>query len=78
VSYSHEVEEAQNENDDPGCNDNTPHCEAERLLARRGLVEVPQDVDAKYNHGHRESYKAVSRTQQWPVASKVCAEEREL
>ena len=74
ITYCNQIHEAKDKDDDAACDDDTPERHAQRLLARRCLVEVAEHVNAKHEHGECKRDEAVSWAQQRPIASEIRAE----
>ena len=75
---SDQVDPAKDKDDDASADNDTPECEAERLLAGGRFVEIAEHVHAEHDHGESESDEAMGGTEEWPVTSKIASEEREL
>lgn len=77
-TYSDQINEPEDEDDDAAGDDDAPEGQTEGLLAGSGLIEVAEHVDAECEHGQGEGDKAVRGAEEWPVAGEVGAEKGQL
>lgn len=63
-----QVDPAHDEDDDTSGDHHTPESKTKRLSADSFLVEITEHVDTENDHCKCQSDKAVSWTEQWPVA----------
>lgn len=73
-----QVHPAHDKDDDAAADHDTPERETKRFLVGVGFVQVAEHIDSEDDHGESESNEAVRWAEEWPVAGKVCAEEREF
>lgn len=74
-AYRYQIDPTQDKDDDARSNQDSPHRQAERLLAGRLLVEIAEHIDTQDQHHESERDETMDWTEQRPVAGVVVAEE---
>jgi len=78
MSYSEDVDDAHENDDDASGDDDAPECQADGFLARVFLVQVGEDAVAKSKHGDSEHDEARLVAEEGPILCKMIFEEREF
>ena len=77
-TYSDDVDEAENEDHDAGCQHEAPERQTQRFLARGLFVHVAEDVVPKHQHGAAEKGEAMGGAEDWPHPRVVLLEDGAL
>ena len=77
-TYSHDIEETNDNGENAGSHEETPEWHTQRLLARGLLVHVAEHVETEHHHRASQTDEAMAGAEQGPIASEVAAEERAL
>ena len=77
-TYSNNVPDTENENDDAGRDDDLPTRKTEGLLASGLFVQITKDRDTDNDHENTEGDEAGGFAEKRPVAGEVATEERQL